>query len=286
MEDFHLRNNKGTWMNETLLKYLAGIIDADGSISFGFYNPSDEENPSYNMRLTIHLGSSSSVDVHGFVESLPEITGFGSKYTDTKPKVDFTTWTVTSRRDLEMLVPRLVKHMVVKGSHLQRMFDKWKEYRGLRLSADECDRLRSFNKESRAKAGPVKAKNHPSYAWLAGYLDGNGSYRIGKCKAGTYKGKQCYRQQCSINVACHKNDAMVLDFIQKAHGGYQRPHSRSENCMVWERSLGKSQSSFALRFLPKLVKHARIKKYKIEQMISFHHQQRLNISAPKGEAIV
>jgi hypothetical protein len=260
-------------MNETLIKYLAGILDADGSIAFNFVNPTKDERNLHNLSLKISLTSSDAIDFHGFVAKLPELTGFGS-WDCHGSRDQFNRWTVTSRRDLEMLAPRLVKHMVVKGRHLQRMLSKWKEMRGRFLSEDECEALREFSKTSRADAGPVKPKNHPTWAWLAGYLDGNGSYRAGPCKSGTYKGNQYFRIQCSVQASCHVNDVSVLEFIQNAHGGYIKPHSKSENCMVWERNLGRSQHSFAVRFLPNLVAHSRLKRHKIEQMLSFHHQQR------------
>lgn len=267
-------------MDEELVKYLAGLLDADGSISFNFINPNKDKS-AYTLSLKVSLASSSAVDVHGFVASLPELTGFGSlrRYGD---KSQFTGWTVTSRANLEMLVPRLVKHMVVKARHLQRMFDTWKEKRGRLISVAECDELREFSKQSRYDPGPLKPKNHPSWAWLAGYLDGNGSYRSTRSKCGTYKGKQYYRWQTAVQAACHLGDAAVLDFIHKAHGGYVRPHSKSPNCMVWERNLGKNDRSFALNFLPNLVSHSRLKKHKIEQLISFHHQQRPSEQNPEG----
>lgn len=271
-------------MDEELVKYLAGLLDADGSISFNFNNPNKDKS-AYTLSLRVDLTSSSAIDLRGFVASLPEQTGFGShRRYGTEDK--FSQWTVTSRANLEMLVPRLVKHMVVKARHLQRMFDRWKERRGKLISVTECDELRIFSKESRYDAGPLKPKNHPSWAWLAGYLDGNGSYRSTRCKCGTYKGKQYYRWQTAVQAACHIGDKEVLEFIQKAHGGYIKPHSKSTQCMVWERSLGKNDRSFALAFLPNLVSHSRLKKHKIEQLISFHHQQRPSEQTPEGESMV
>jgi hypothetical protein len=271
-------------MNEELVKYLAGLIDADGSISFNFNNPNKDKS-AYTLSLRIELASSDAVDFHGFIPSLPDLTKFGSvgRYGD---KNQFTKWVVTSRSNLEMLVPRLVKHMVAKAKHLLRMFNKWKEKRGKLLSVVECDELRAFSKGSRYESGPLKPKNHPSWAWLAGYLDGNGCYRSARCKSGTYNGKQCYRWQASVQAACHIGDVGVLEFIQKAHGGYIKKHSNSENCMIWERSLGKRDRSFALSFLADLVSHSRLKKHKIEQLIAFHHQQRLSGQTPAGEATV
>ena len=54
---------------------------------------------------------------------------------------------------------------------------------------------------------------------------------------------------------------------------------------VFELQTPDDSKDFALKFLPRLVKHSRLKKHKLEQMICYH-RQRLSVSAPAGEAIV
>ncbi len=88
-----------------------------------------------------------------------------------------------------------------------------------------------------------------------------------------------------VSVTAHITDIIALEFLQEAFGGTIRKNSRTDNVRVWWRGLGPANASFALRFLPKLVKHSRLKKHKIEQMIHFH-KQRLSVSAPTGEATV
>lgn len=276
-------------MDEVLVKYLAGLIDSDGSISFRFHK--DPRREGYDLRFSIAVSASEAVDFHGFIKKLPNLTGFGAVDISQGHNLSqhrVVRWTVGSRSHLEMLVPRLVKHMCVKGKHLQRMFEKWKEKRGQLLSDDECEALREFSKTSRCDSGPVKAKNYPSYGWLAGYLDGNGSFRAGRRKNGIYGGEQRYDYQASVHASCHKNDAAVLHFICKTHGGYVKPHSSNANCITWERSLGRRHRSFAMPFLSKLVVHSRLKKHKIEQLLAFHnaHPQRLSEQTPAGEATV
>jgi hypothetical protein len=156
------------------------------------------------------------------------------------------------------------------------MFDAWKDNRGNLLSEEECDVWREFSKNSRSDSGPLKAKNFVSHTWLAGYLDGNGSFRAGLRKNGVYGGQQRYDYQASVHASCHKNDTSVLALIHKTHGGYIRQHSTNPNCMTWERSLGRKHSSFAVPFLSKLVAHSRFKKHKIEQLLAFHNASTRN----------
>jgi hypothetical protein len=173
-----------------------------------------------------------------------------------------------------MLLPRLIKHMVIKARHWQWLLETWRQYRGQEygengVSTEERDELSRRVRESRRNVGPLKPKNHPTWAWLAGYLDGDGYYALR-----TGKGNRNY---VAVGVCAHKDDASVLEFLQKAFGGnvsdFKKPTLR-----YWSRNLALSQASFALNFLPNLVKHSRLKKHKIEAMIHWH-RQRLNLSS-------
>lgn len=276
-------------MNEATIKYLSGLIDSDGSISFSFGSGGKLKDRHF-LGLVVGIATSNVVDKHGFIASLPEKYGFGcitrqgkSGYLPlNEEEKPYLQWRIKSRSDLEMLVPRFVKHMFVKGKHLQRMFDKWKELRGIALSEEECDALREFSKKSRYDPGPLKPKNRPSWGWIAGYLDGNGVYSMGEYKV---RGKPY--PQLKVRASCHANDADILVIMQQALGGSVLDAKRGHQCKIWSRNLGPSERAFALHFLSKVVQHARFKRHKIEQMLSFHaHPQRLSGQTPEGESIV
>lgn len=265
----------GFRMNENLVKYLAGLLDADGSASLRFRLRRNTDDCWY-PGLNISLSSSEAVDRHGFVESLPVITGMGtvSRYGD---QGQFKRWDVTKVSDVERLVPRLTKHMVVKAQHWQWLLETWRDVRGKEVDEVQKKALAELSKESRrSRIGPLKPKNHPSWAWVAGFLDGDGSYRH------TFFPNQG-RWNLSVNASAHKNDQIVLHFLQKAFGGSIRVHQ--PGVLIWSRGLGPMHSSFAMRFLPKVARHARLKRHKIDQMIH-HHQQRLSALTPAGEATV
>lgn len=260
-------------MNETLVKYLAGLLDADGSLSFKFRVGRNTEDRSYPS-LMLSLASSRAVDKVGFVESLPVITGMGV-YSLYGADQQFSRWDVAKRADLEMLLPRLIKHMVIKGKHWNWMLETWREMRGVLLTPQERMELAARSKESRvSRVGPLKPKNHPTWAWLAGYLDGDGWYRFN-----TLPNRDCMMMQ--IGAVAHMNDVSVLHFIQTAFGGSVRDHGQTPNCFVWTVGIGVKNRSRALNMLPNLTKHARLKKHKIDQMIH-HHQQRLSDPSPTG----
>lgn len=271
-------------MNETLIKYLAGLLDADGSMSFNFTH--DAKRPGrYFVKIMLKLSGSDAVDPFGFVENLPGITSMGTSYRSGKNN-QFVTWTVNKRSDLEMLLPRLIKHMIIKAKHWQWMFDRWREWRTDNKTCSELERemLSSEAKASRVNnSGPVKPKNHPTWAWLAGYIDGDGCYTFQR-NFNKRDGK--YNIHMRVSVVVHNNDIHVLHFIKNAFGGYFTDHGQSNEITVWRRNLGIKDRAFALDFLRKMVRHSHLKRHKIEQMLSFLHQQRLSIPAPAGEATV
>lgn len=253
-------------MNETLIKYLAGLLDADGSLSFAFKE--DTNNPGRHfVGLRLSLAAATTVDTEGFVLELPNTTNMG---TTCIYKEQFVTWYVSKRADLEMLLPRLIKHSVIKAQHWQWLLDTWRNLRqdGATVTTQERDALREASKVSRrVRVGPIKPKNHPTWAWTAGYLDGDGSYS--------------YRQHhgswhIRVAACAHVDDASVLQFLHKAFGGNITNHNKDGTNKLWTRSLGTKNSAFAVPFLSKIAKHSRLKKNKILKIIH-HHQQRLSV---------
>lgn len=237
------------YFSESEIKYLAGLLDADGCLSFSFVDK--------KLYMEMSLAASESVDHAGYIDTLADRIGNLSirSYPDKPNWADSHQWRVTSRRDLNLILPRVIKHMVIKGAHWKRMFDKYTELKGLEVPVDE---LKEFSKASRRDAGPVKPKTHPTWAWVAGYLDGDGCY-IQK----NYKGKNTVR----IDAVSSIEDRVGIDLLKKAFGGTTFDEG---NCLRWRRSAGIRSTSFAVPFLKKVHKHSRLKKYKIEKMLEFH----------------
>lgn len=268
-------------MQESLVKYLAGLLDADGSLSFAFKHDQNREGR-YFVGLTMHLASSTAVDKNGFVDELPSKTGMGN-FCKSGDRKQFKAWAVSKRADLEMLLPRLIKHMVIKAQHWQWLLDVWRNSRAAdkTCSLSEREALTQASKESRRlNRGPIHPKNHPTWAWLAGYLDGDGCYAY---RSHVFNG---YRQwTINVSAVAHVNDMGVLEFLQKSFGGRIVGQGQSENVKLWIRSLGYQNRDFALRFLPKVAKHSRLKRHKIDAMIH-HHRQRLSVPGTKVQATV
>lgn len=246
---------------ENEIKYLAGLLDADGSLSFKFCK-SGMKTYAY---LVLALTASESIDKHGYIKSLGERLGSVCKIEYEKETYsDAWKWHVQSRSDLDMIIPRLLKHMVIKARHWDMLYTVFTELKGIDVT-DREDELKQLSLKSRKNTGPLKPKVHPTWAWVAGYLDGDGCYTLSK-------------KAIHIGVIAHVDDVCALEFLQKAFGG-SLYEPRPDNTRLWRHGAGYTQSSFAKMFLNGVVKHSRLKKHKIEQMISFHNQpQRLNES--------
>jgi len=255
-----------THINETEVKYLAGLLDADGHVGFEF--------TSNRVYLTISLTAADSIDRQGYVAGLPLSTGMGSvcrkeKRGDWSP---ISVWKISKAAHLEMIAPRLVKHMVIKGRHLQSMFDMWKTFRSRVLTDIEVEQLKVFTRASRDNAGPLKAKKHPTWAWVAGYLDGDGSYIFKQPPSQNHP-------RALVQATAHIKDRVALDLLFKAFGGTLNNRGASHpHIMDWKHSLGASNVSFAQHFLSKVLRHSKLKKHKIEQLLAHCHSHSHRLS--------
>lgn len=245
-------------MKEEEIKYLAGLLDADGSLSIKAVKSKSTGKTYVQLRLS--LFAAKKIDRKGYVKYLA--SHFGSLTED-----DYGySWSVSKRSDHNMLLPRLFKHMVVKAKHWKTLFDFYTNKKGVPLTEDETSSLREFSDKSRKNTGPLKHKNFPTKAWVAGFLDGDGCYLMRKNSKNRHI-------QMSIDVACEESDRVGIDLLRKAFGGYINQMSNSTN-LRWKRNLGKRDKSFAVTFLKNCHRHSRLKQWKIEQMLNFHETSR------------
>lgn len=262
-------------LKETDIKYLAGLLDADGSLNFCMTKYKDL----YNVQLQLVLQQSDGNDKEGeYIKWLCESCG-SYQYIDLSGKnpnwKDAHRWTVKGQEVLGMLLPRLIKHMVIKASHWQRIWDLYLSLDKKSVSEEQALEIKRFSELSRKNAGPLKPKVHPTWAWVAGYLDGDGCYHIRRRKKnwGVFT-------ELVVKVTAYDGDVVSLHLLQKAFGGSVKSNSY-ENTYTWSRNLGNKDKSFAIHFLRKVHRHSRLKKWKIEQLLH-HHLQRLTEIDPEG----
>lgn len=261
-------------MNETLVKYLAGLIDADGSLAFIYRKVKS----GYRLQLHLTLAASTSIDRTGFISTLPTLTQLGT-VTYYTPKNDNWapnyTWHICKRSDHEKLLPRLIKHMVVKDGFFDWALAMLRNTKNKILTEEEVSMMRRIIPEVRITAPHRKEHVHPTWAWTAGFLDGDGHYSL-------RHNRKTNRTVTRMGAVCHINHRASLDLLYKAFGGSLRVDG---DCLRWHRNLGPRDAKFSLPFLAKITQHTHLKKHKVETIIH-SIKQRLSENPPKGEAIV
>jgi intein/homing endonuclease len=248
---------------ETESKYLAGLLDADGSLSF-------VHNNGY-LSLMLHLSMSESIDKDGrYAKYLGSKVGkLHTRERDDNWAIQ-NEWVIYSRNDHEKTLPHVIKHMVVKGKKWSFMLEKLREYKAAPISKEQFALLRE---EANLLRGPLKAKKHPTWAWTAGYIDGDGWY---------LKRERGSQIEQHVGVVSHRDHLEGLELLHKAFGGVLK---EDRGYYRWIKNLGPRDKQFTIAFLKKMVNHSQLKKWKIEQLLSTY-SQRLSVLTPTGDAIV
>jgi hypothetical protein len=262
---------------EGFYKWLAGLVDSDGCISFWY-----ELNKKYGyyiLRMTLQVGSASVYDKdHKMLKYIQDTTQMGTFCEDSRIKNGsvYKVWKVQKTSDINKIMPRLIKHMIIKAKYSDYIYQTFLKFSGKHLTIEEVENLRKEAKEKRKIACPIKDKNYASWAWMAGYLDGDGCYSV------QYR-KDRPNPIINIQVVCHHNDKVGIEYLQKSLGG--KISSHKGHLLRWRRSIGVESSTFAIKILRKFHKFSVLKKHKIECLLNFH-SQRLNEFTPMGEVIV
>lgn len=235
-------------------KYLAGLLDADGCLHYS-------NNNGY-LSLNLSCSLSESIDHKGKFAKYLE-SKVGSLYTRKREEnwAIQNEWVVRRRTDLNLVLPHIIKHMVVKGAKWSIMFKRFQEYQGIHITDED---IKSLRKEVDNVNGPEKPKKHPTWAWVAGYIDGDGWYirreREGKKNI-----------EMHVGLVSHPSSDQGIQLVYKAFGGVVKIDSKGYT--RWVKNLGIRDKEFAIYFLRKMVNHSKLKKHKIEQLLSTYPQR-------------
>lgn len=264
-------------VKESLKKYLAGFVDSDGTLAFHF-NKTVEGTFTVGLQFSVTQAESNDPDFN-LLTLLHESFGVGHLHGPTQRNekcAPIMVWNVRDKTELEKLLPHIIKYMVIKGKHFQRLLEKRRELSNKRLTADEVKELKLWSKQSRLDTGPVKPKNYPSPAWIAGYVDGDGCFRI-------YPPKKDRAAERRLKISSWKPDACASELLMKAYGG--RLLSTGNTTNVYYLNMGASFYGTARKFLGDIMPHLRLKRHSAE-MILYWHKQRLTERASTEEVIV
>lgn len=276
-----LKNNRNH--SEQLNKYLAGLIDADGSFFLYFLKGRSGETYTPYCFFSLSLSESSDKDFI-LLKALRDFYNLGKVTVQLRDGVRVGHWHLASR-ETRILSNKILKHLRLKAKHLDNLLWVQEELRGVKLSEENVEELKDFSKCSRINSTWLKEPKHPSWTWLAGFLDGDGHYRCRVNRKVFVKRDGQFRNhnQLVISATSCDSDRSILDFISNHIGGSVK---YSSGYPTWTMGLGRSSEKRSLPFLKQMRKYSclRLKYSIIEDMIKFHEDksQRLSESGAKA----
>lgn len=216
-------------------KYIAGFLDADGSISLGFYGN--------NRTPQLKVGFSQRTDRDEVLYRIQEVTGGTIDNVQIKGG-SYTRLNIFAKVAVHGLLNRILKYLVIK-----------RHYAGVAL---EISRQKALDVEAtkfllrqqrRIKSLPIP--NFPSRKWMAGYIDGDGCFSTTKIRQNG--STSIYFKLCSSAY-----DSEGIELIQKAFGGNIYPARSCKNPVIQYTLL--LPPSKAIQFIAHFGKYCIIKK--------------------------
>ena len=259
---YDLLNGKLKKHSEQLNKVVAGLFDSDGCVSIKFSergNSSYKEEQTYEIQLTsqIDQAASNDPDLQVMRALHKHYEGSCISYRARENWAHSATVSMNGSKAVSFFY-LIGKHLMIKGTHYERMVQLYTDLKGVSLSRDAVMELKEYITCSRDNSTSLKPKKHVSPAYLAGLLAGDGwiTVKIGvpRIRNGWTSFENSFR--CAISL--HFLDSDVLSKIQRDYGG--KISKKDKNMVCWKRNLGKADKAFALRFIKDIQKFMLIEK--------------------------
>jgi len=241
--------------SEQLNKYVAGLWDADGSLSFDYISDF--------VYLRGSISASAVVDTDFvMLRALRDYYDLGRiTYDYQENGISRCSWRLGTT-EFQTFFNRVGKHLRIKQTHFNNLLLKQREYRLKQINEYEFQELKKFSKTSRQQSTWFKRPRHLSWSWVAGFLDGDGCYRIRR-RGGIIK---------SLCIKAASHDLHILYKLQEDFSGSINMQTKGDDTIrCWRLGLGKGHIKSSLPFLYKMRQFSCIEnKYlKIQEMISF-----------------
>lgn len=193
-------------------KYIAGFVDADGHLSV---------RARLGARPDLTFSVAQSVEYIDILKDIQE--QFGGFI---RPKADGAHAELCLRSGpARKAFERLKKYLVLKRDHAELFLDLVDRGTVVQNEA-QVAAIRARVKEIRAY-GATRQPNYPSRKWMAGYVDGDGSFTCKVCKKTGYA-------YPTLTILAAPNYLVGITLLQKAFGG--RIQAMGSNA-VWSVSL-------------------------------------------------
>jgi hypothetical protein len=192
------------------LKYLAGLLDADGCITYQIREWGKEHDKKcVQVYVSFHQsGSREFIELVAWSLTPPSCSQhWGHIKLDGRHKREAWTWSVGGRHAVSVC-NLLKKYLVIK--------------RGLAEQAEKVNG-RDMDREAietvwRAADVPIVPK-HPTTKWTAGYIDGDGSFDARLCPSGS--------AQIVLGITSEKRRRAGVELLQKQYGGSFCDHTNT-----------------------------------------------------------
>lgn len=213
-------------------KYIAGFVDADGSIGINV-----KENGRRIVPVICIVQKTSRDIVLSLINQQ-----FGGHLQYRTDGWDRTMLHMNGKKHLSFL-ERIVPHLILKQALAREIIKTVRS--GATLNDIDREALKAF----RLKSG--KHRNAPPRKWLAGYIDGDGCFTGRIAKSGSFRPK--------LKISAAEHDRQGVELIKKVYGGSIAERKSEKHTDIVQYDLYLSPSK-AKAVLPNFVKHLILKK--------------------------
>lgn len=260
--------------SEQLNKYVAGLIDSDGCLSYRINN--DE----FSLQLQLSQSAVNDPDFE-FMRALQDFYDIGGLYYELPEKwSSCCRWKIYGSKDVNKFLNIIKKHLYTKGKQFDNMLWLQDELEGMKLSDVQIEDLKENVIPCLKKSyGPLKEKKHPSWPYLAGLIHGDGNLlcrtdRVNKKFDRRYGKYYTYvSTELRVHIYSHLKEKCVLDFIKRSLGGTVKVNKKN-NTATYQHGLGKQNIPFANKFIPKILPYLmHLKKYEVVKRMQMFHRE-------------
>ena len=227
-------------------------MDADGNFNI---NRTDDG----YVRFTVSVTSSENTDTDfKMLRYISETFSLGSTRIHENIHGKLMTWKVASLSEQEQLLPILIRHLVIKGTYAQYCLNIRRKYKGKPCPLEDWEEIKKELQLQRQTTKAAVHKKHMTWAWFAGYVDGDG------CLASPTKFSN------RLSITAHENDVEGIKLIQHSIGGTIKPLPKKPWLYNYSFTIGVKSKQKSLAILKKYLTHSKMKHkiYKAEQFIA------------------
>lgn len=221
-------------------KYLAGLIDSDGGITF----TKVKQGCKPGLILSIYQREDKASVLSDVQKTFGGTLVKRERTTERNPNPSLH-WYVCASNAVA-LMQRLDKFLVIKRDYFRWAIEICSKQ--LESSTSEFNKQRKEKRNTRSSMEP----NFPTRKWLAGYFDGDGTLSVSHVNADN-------TAILRFGITCHKNDCIGIDIIQKNFGGHRNETSVGKTCWQWTLYLSKSNCGAGMKFIDYFSRHCIIK---------------------------